>query len=243
MRRGFPTTSLILLMLVISSIQVNVIITHMPVPGQPATIICRNLPPGVCCRRIWGSDDGDVIWHQQGTAAKIEFQNLLPGDIAAVWARPGRVFAPFNGNDCSTRVVLTRHGPGDLSFTPTEIGHEPGGGSYISVGQMKLPPDVSTASALLIEGIFGLVWGGGQWFASEAARRKFGSGGLRSKGKRGIVSEKKGTLFARPPVRWVNPDTIRFNGTEYTSVGGQNPVYKDSNGVSLDLMTMKPRND
>ncbi|KAL8924982.1 MAG: hypothetical protein Q9172_002411 [Xanthocarpia lactea] len=211
-------------MLVISSIQVNVIITHMPVPGQPATIICRNLPPG-------------------GTAAEIEFQNLLPGDIAAVWARPGPVFAPFNGNDCSTRVVLTRHGPGDLSFTPTEIGHEPGGGSYISVGQMKLPPDVSTASALLIEGILGLVWGGGQWFASEAARRKFGNRGLPSKVKRGIVSEKKGTVFVRPPVRWVNPDTIRFNGTEYTSVGGQDPVYKDSNGVLLDLMTMKPRND
>ena len=124
-----------------------------------------------------------------------------------------------------------------------EIGQEPGGGSYISVGQMKLPPDARTASALLIEGIFGLVWGGGQWFASDAARRKFGSRGLQPKAKRGIVSEKKGTLFARPPVRWVNPDTIRFNGTEYMIVGGQDPVYKDSNGVSLDLITMKPRND
>ncbi|KAL8736473.1 MAG: hypothetical protein Q9166_000265 [cf. Caloplaca sp. 2 TL-2023] len=176
---------------------------------------------------------------QLGTATKIEFLNLLPGDIAAVWERPGEVHRPANGNDCSRRVLQTGHGPGQYSFTPTESAHQPGGGSYISVGQMKLPPDKSTASALLVEGIFGLVWGGGQWFGSAAARRKYG-GGLKSKVRRGIVPEKKGTVYAQRPPRWVYPDVINVNGTEYAKVRGQDLIYKDRDGIVLDLTTMAP---
>ncbi|KAL8848050.1 MAG: hypothetical protein Q9221_006910 [Calogaya cf. arnoldii] len=176
---------------------------------------------------------------KKGTA-RIEFHNLLVGDIAAVWERPGPVMRPRNGNDCSTRILHTGRGPGEFSYTPEGRANEPGGGSYISVGQMKLPPGASTASALLIQGIFGLVWGGGQWFGSAAAQKKYGSGGLKPKVKRGIISANKGTVYAQPPMRWVDPDPIQINGTEYKKLAGQDLVYQNGDGFTLKLTTMAP---
>lgn len=240
MRRRFLTIVLALLLHASDTLQVDVIITHLRTFDQPATIICRNLAPGVCCRRIWVSYNDGATSQQQGVAAKIEFHNLLVGDIAAIWQRPGPVSRPRNGNDCSTRILRTGHGPGDFSFTSEERAQEPGGGSYISVGQMKLPPGASTASALLIQGIFGLVWGGGQWFGTAAAQKKFESGGLKSNMKRGIVSENKGTVYAQPPMIWVDPDLIRINGTEYLRSAGQDLVYKDDDGITLNLTMMEP---
>ncbi|KAL8751020.1 MAG: hypothetical protein Q9199_006701 [Rusavskia elegans] len=239
MRRSFLTIVLYLLLHAPDTLQVDVIITHLRTIDQPATIICRNLAPGVCCRRIWVSYNDGATSQQRGVAAKIEFRNLLVGDIAAVWQRTGPVSRPRNGNDCSTRILRTGHGPGEFSFTSEERAQEPGGGSYISIGQMKLPPGASTASALLIQGILGLVWGGGQWFGTAAAQKKFGSGGLKSKVKGGIISGNKGTVYAQPPMRWVDPDLVRINGTEYLKSVGH-LVYKDDDGVTLNLSMMEP---
>ncbi|KAI4237753.1 MAG: hypothetical protein LQ349_001613 [Xanthoria aureola] len=244
MRHKFLATVLFLLTQAFGTHQVDVIITHRRTINQPATVICRNLAPGVCCRRIWISYNDGATSQQQGIATTIEFDNLLVGDIAAIWQRPGPVSRPRNGNDCSTRILRTGHGPGRFTSTSEERAQEPGGGSYISVGQMKLPPGTSTASALLIQGIFGLVWGGGQWFGSAAATRKYGSGGGRGlkpkKSRRGVVlSGNKGTVYASPPTRWVDPDLIRVNGTEYfwsaVVAGPEELVYRDDDGVVLDL--------
>ena len=241
MRHQFLATVLFLLTQAFGTQQVDVIITHRRTTDQPATIICRNLAPGVCCRRIWVSYNDGATSQQQGIATQIEFDNLLVGDIAAIWQRPGPVSRPRNGNDCSTRILRTGHGPGRFSSTTEQPAQEPGGGSYISVGQMKLPPGTSTASALLIQGIFGLVWGGGQWFGSGAAAQKYGSGGgglKPKKSRRGVVLPgNKGTVYASPPTRWVDPDLIRVNGTEYfRSATGRDLVYVDDEGGVLDLM-------
>ncbi|KAI4229491.1 MAG: hypothetical protein L6R36_000850 [Xanthoria steineri] len=242
MRHKFLATVLFLLTQAFGTHQVDVIITHRRTINQPATIICRNLAAGVCCRRIWVSHNDGATSTQQGIATQIEFDNLLVGDIAAIWQRPGPVSRPRNGNDCSTRILRTGHGPGRFSSETEQPAQEPGGGSYISVGQMKLPPGTSTASALLIQGIFGLVWGGGQWFGSAAATRKYGRGGeggglnKPKKSRRGVVlSGNKGTVYASPPTRWVDPDLIRVNGTEYfrSAAAGRDLVYVDDEGVVL----------
>ncbi|KAL8993573.1 MAG: hypothetical protein Q9169_006241 [Polycauliona sp. 2 TL-2023] len=223
------------------TLQVDVIINHLPTFNSPGTIICRNLAPGVCCRRRWISYNNGATSYQQGLVASLEFRNLLVGDIAAVWRRGDPVTQPRNGNDCSTRIISTGHGPGDYTYAPPAFVSEPGGGSYISVGQMKLPPGAGTASALLIQGIFGLVWGGGQWFGSAAAANKYGSEGPESKVKRGIMSaDSRGTVFAQPPMRWVDPDVINVNGTEYLKSSDGVLVYRDVDGNTLNTTTMEP---
>ena len=42
------------------------------------------------------------------------------------------------------------------------------GASYIEM-PVRLPPKMRTTSHLAVEGLLGLVWGGGNWFVSEAA--------------------------------------------------------------------------
>ncbi|KAL8772447.1 MAG: hypothetical protein Q9209_002398 [Squamulea sp. 1 TL-2023] len=249
MHRRVPTIILLLLSFVNITLQVDVIINLQvdvftrSLTVVPMSIVCRNLLPGVCCRRIWISYNDGATSHQVGRATDIEFRRLLPGDIAAVWERSGGVSRPRNGNDCSTRVLQTRHGPGRFLLERSQLAVEPGGGSYISVGQMKLPPDATTASALLVEGILGLVWGGGQWFGSAAAQQRYGRGGLKPKVKRGILSREKGKVYAQPPPKWVYPDSVDVNGTEYTIVNDQDPpVYKDGSGRILDLATVPPGN-
>ncbi|KAL8789510.1 MAG: hypothetical protein Q9213_001123 [Squamulea squamosa] len=249
MHRRVLTIILFLLLYVIITLQVDVIINlQVDVLADrlivvPARIECRNLVPGVCCRRVWFSYNDGATSHQLGRAVDIEFQHLLPGDIAAVWERSGGVSRPRNGNDCSTRVLQTRRGPGNILFERTQLAVEPGGGSFISIGQMKLPPDAATASALLIEGILGLVWGGGQWFGTAAVQQRYRQGGLKSKVKRGISSKDKGTVYAQPPPRWVYPDSVHVNGSEYMIVNSQDPpVYKDGGGRILNLTTIPPEN-
>ncbi|KAL8669793.1 MAG: hypothetical protein Q9168_005627 [Polycauliona sp. 1 TL-2023] len=243
MQFGSLTIILVLHLLAIATLQVDVVITHLPTYQAPAAIICRNLAPGVCCRRRWITyDELGTQSYQHGLVHYMIFSNLLVGDIAAVWQHSDPVARPMNGNDCSTRILKTGHGPGAFSYAPVGFNEEPGGGSYISVGQMKLPPGTSTASALLIQGIFGLVWGGGQWFGSDAAAAKYGiGGGFKSKAKRGIVSPDKGRVFAQSPARWVDPDVIQINGTEYLKSGDQDLVYRDGHGVALNLTSMQPQ--
>ena len=232
---------LLLFQSIIQTTQVDVIIQGESA-GQSYHEIYLDLPPGVCCKAgdfIFSSaiHGGRVNRHTGSKTAG--FLELLPGDIAAIWAerrahehsrwRDGLRWLP----GCSTRILQTGHGPGEWSYDAppdwSESVDQPpvnfiGGASYISVPTI-LPPDQGTIKTLTMEGILGLVWGGGdykggQWFASEAARNMIargGSGGLinsprsKSKTKRGIISNLKGNVYAQGPSMWVHPDRNQRN--------------------------------
>ena len=105
-----------------------------------------------------------------------------------------------------------------------------------------LPPDGGVVKMLTMEGILGLSWGGGTWFANQAARdmlARGGSGGFVSgpipkvRSKRGIRSQEKGTIYAQGPQKWVWPDVVVVNGTEYKGGGGG--LLYESEGKMLNL--------
>lgn len=180
--------------------------------------------------------------HVTFPARHVGFQHLLPGDIAAVWQVRYTEGGWKSSAGCSSRIMQTGHGPGQWAYYAPDTDWTAGGASYISVPTV-VPPDQGVAKVLTMEGILGLVWGGGKWFASEAARdmvARGGSGGLvgfpktKSKAKRGIRSGDKGTVYAQAPPNWVYPDLIEINGTKY--FGGRGSlVYESQEGTVLNL--------
>lgn len=160
---------------------------------------------------------------------------------------------------CGTSVLDSRPGPGHVEFSteprqPAAYAtdrHPLGplwaeqisGASYISLHAVSLPPDSAGAQLLMMEGILGLVWGGGQWFASQKTQAVVARiGGLslrRMKARRGIISPNKGQVYAQSPTQWVYPSIVEVDGVRYEN-GGEGLVYKDATGKILDLATMKP---
>ncbi|KAG7006573.1 hypothetical protein G7Y79_00014g037480 [Physcia stellaris] len=184
-------------------------------------VTCTNLPPGVCCSVPTiqqRNPTTDRLETKTAPAKSLLFEHLIVGDIAAAWKRrepgpedpPTAVQTELNG--CSSRILNTGHGPA--------AGWEDG--EYTHDG-----------------GVLGLVYGGSQWFASAAAARVVAraQGGLATfpkKAKRGIRSELKGTVYAQGPSKWVYPDKVQVNGTEYFG-GGTNLVYESKDGRLLNL--------
>ena len=241
---------------------------EQPLPPSFMQVICTNLPPGVCCSVPTVQQRNQTtgrIETKTATVLSLLFDKLVTGDIAAAWKRRDTVTedppitAQRQLNGCSTHIINTGHGPGVWwqnffsiaavpgipadSFPPWMTAPEGdkkiGGGSYIRVPTIARPPDGMMANMLTMEGVLGLVYGGGQWFASDAARRVVAraKGGLTNfpkKGKRGIRSELKGTVYAQRPSGWVYPDKVKVNGTEYVG-GGTNLVYESEDGQLLNL--------
>ncbi|KAL8920686.1 MAG: hypothetical protein Q9172_004400 [Xanthocarpia lactea] len=224
---------LLLLLLVTITHQVDIIIRYQYFMRTVA--ICPRQQPGICCRAppIASSEQGRPFPSLAGDA--ISFQHLLPGDIAAVFQTGYRNSLTYAG--CTTNILATRHGPGTFSYTRVHDGRPEsgiGGGSFISLGRVQLPPDAQSIGALVFEGVLGLVWGGGQWFASAVAQHRFGSS-LPKVRRRGIRSERKGMVYAQPPARWVYPTVIEVHGTNYSDGGMGNLVYKNMYGAALNL--------
>ena len=136
-------------------------------------------------------------------------------------------------------MLESRNGPGEWFWheSPWTTAY---GGSYITL-PASVPPDGQTASWLAVESLLGLAWGGGEWFASEAARayleRVVGGGAQAMSGgllKRGIRSANKGQVYIGRPRRAVLPDVIEVDGQRYTG-GGTTPVYQNSAGTLVNL--------
>lgn len=203
---------------------------------------CHGLLPGQCCtapRTVFRSFSAHVV----------TFEDLTVWDIAAIWrfrtvptARDGfLVSRSYTG--CSGEVWKSRTGPGTWEW---KIWDDPDqgvrltpatGASYIEMPR-AVPPDEKRSAWLSAEGVYGLVWGGGKWFSSPAASRTLGyAAGIspRSRLRRDVRSEAKGTVHAGRPPRWIYPTVIRVNGTNYTDGGAGNLVYKDGAGVALNL--------
>ena len=114
-----------------------------------------------------------------------------------------------------------------------------GGGSFVSLGQLRLPPDLESARWLAFEGLRGLVWGGGQWFSDDVSRRMFIEGNVKRermrRGKRGIRSEGKGNVYIQSPARWVYPAIMEVDGVEFRDGGLGNLVYRSVEGAVMTL--------
>ncbi|KAL8689320.1 MAG: hypothetical protein Q9218_004984 [Villophora microphyllina] len=229
----------ILVLLVRASLQVDITLA-CPGIGPAATSTCPDILPGVCCRAVhwqWPPDDDST---GSPAVALIRFDHLLPGDIAAVWEHiEGHPDTTPTG--CSTRVHASGHGPGTYTYTKV---NDPklqavGGGSYLKLSQLRLPPDPSTIATMIKQRIIGLAWMGGSWFMNSAMQNRFGGTGSRNnpKSRRDIRSEMKGTVYAGPPLTWVYPAYIDVNGIRYSDGGDANLIYKDDHGAILNLTT------
>lgn len=201
--------------------------------------ICQNILPGVCCSMI---PQGPQRWRAQ--AEGIQFRHLEAYDVAAVWQRylpfhplnPGPSF--YRG--CAGIPWHTRWGPGTwLVGAQDQHGNRvdwrtPSGANYVRL-PLRVPPDSKTANWLNLQGMAGLVWGGGQWFARAGAA--YSSGVLpRSRlVERGIRSPSKGTAYITQPPQWRYPNLIIANGTEYANDGPQSLIYKSTDGEVLHI--------
>ncbi|KAI4169109.1 MAG: hypothetical protein LQ348_007350 [Seirophora lacunosa] len=196
---------------------VNVVITtgmRSSVPLQ----ICTNLLPGQCCQAL---PVPFTNYNNPFDPGAVNFRNLMPSDIAAVWARRGNIRA------CSGVPIETRAGPGNWHHEAT--GDERAyGASYITLPR-SLPPGETEANWLSAEGVLGLVWGGGRWFAKGA--ESLGRG-LR---RRGVVSAEKGTVYSREPQRWRWPDVVVVNGTRYIDAGTADFLYQSAEGQVVNM--------
>ncbi|KAL9596379.1 MAG: hypothetical protein Q9179_004634 [Wetmoreana sp. 5 TL-2023] len=222
-------------------ISVDIIIS-CPGIGPTATSTCPQQPPGVCCRAVnfvHDEADGRVPVPAVGN---IRFQHLSARDIAAVWEHwDGPVETTPTG--CSTQVYKSGSGPGEFSYT---VAFDPnhqlvGGGSYIKVGQIFLPPDPPTIATLVRQRIVGLAWAGGTWFINSVVQGRLGGMGPsrnpNPKSRRDIRSAMKGTVYAGPPLKWVYPAYIDVDGRRYSDGGAGNLLYKDEGGAVLNLTT------
>ncbi|KAL8653350.1 MAG: hypothetical protein Q9210_002152 [Variospora velana] len=96
--------------------------------------------------------------------------------------------------------------------------------------------------ALSIEGILGLVWGGGNWFVNPAAQRLLAGAGslpMPMKTRREIRTAEQGHVYAQAPRKDVHPAVLRINGTEYFSeneAAGEWLYTSRDTGDRLNLM-------
>ncbi|KAL8822052.1 MAG: hypothetical protein Q9223_000044 [Gallowayella weberi] len=202
---------------------------------NPRTVIiatCPNIPPGECCQ---------APRHLASLASSITFHRLHITDIAAVWsARINRtgftITAVIDG--CSGTVSASQPGPGTFAWrAPTDAltgwGARAAGASYITL-PAALPPDPKTAKWLVMEGLLGLVWGGGKWFASSAAENLLAG---RKVGRRSIRSATEGQVYARSPPRGRYPTLMEIDGTRYHADRQTDGdfMYADDAGKTVNL--------
>ncbi|KAI4223190.1 MAG: hypothetical protein L6R40_008522 [Gallowayella cf. fulva] len=190
---------------------------------------CPDIPPGECCQ---------PPRHLSSLGSSVNFYNLHVTDIAAVWSVRPRM-SGFRIVDlveaCSGRLSASQSGPGQFSWNAitdalTERGSRAAGASYITM-PAALPPDPNISHWLMMEGLLGLVWGGGKWFSSPAAEKYFTGRNAR----RNIRSAKKGTVYARPPLRGRIPTFMEINGTKYSGLPAGDFMYVDDAGNTLNL--------
>lgn len=234
--------TLYILLFVRSTVQVDVTmdliedLDELGLPSQPLTVTCNNLPPGVCCE------------YPTQSAEVATFHHLTAFDIAAIWTERLVFGGPsYSIRSCSGRLLSSRPGPGRWRWVIDDpYVDRARGASYITLPR-SLPPGEEANGWMMTEGLLGLAWGGGKWFASEAARRFLGGEGggsrvapgmTRRLARRNVPAAKKGTVYARPPSRSVFPDRVEMrNGSVYIGHGGSSSdmVFKDEVGNVVNL--------
>ena len=200
----------LLLGLIPLSLQVHVYLIESQENGQVISWnMCRDIEPGVCCRTpTHGAWFADIT-------------NLGATDIAAVFEQlPGR-----EPSGCAGRVLASQAGPGHWNWgTWYNQATWVRGASYIRL-PTRLPIRKGQSDWLAAQGMLGLIWDKGSWYASEAASSYINS--LKLDLRRDVRSPDKGQVYAMPPPRVAFPDRVGINGTNYTAVAESPFMYKD----------------
>ncbi|KAL8734452.1 MAG: hypothetical protein Q9181_003190 [Wetmoreana brouardii] len=238
-----PTFSLSVLLFsifIVLTLQVNIKVTKFEGGLGPCAFYYQNVRPGYC-----------VKWLHPASPdlEQIDFQSLTASDIAAVWTRRTSD-SDIHIEACSGAVLQSRAGPGDWRWTwsdPPSVQNwrRATGASYISLPK-NLPPDAAASKWLAMEGVLGFVWGGGKWFVNDQAYDTAshmllpGTSGPfpRSRFRRDIRSEVKGTVFAQSPTRWIYPTFVEVKGANYTHGGEGGLVYRNDAGATLNLTAL-----
>jgi len=181
--------------------------------------ICTDLPPGICCRAL---PVPFLVYANAFNPSRTTFSSLAPLDIAAVWGARGDV------RGCSGTPIRTRAGPGGWSYEGTAE-QRACRASYVRM-PTALPPGRGEAEWLSAEGMVGLVWGGGRWFAKGG-----GELGARRLGRRGGVGGGKGRAYVRAPRRARWPDVLVVHGTRYMDAGSVELLYESVDGRVLNM--------
>lgn len=170
---------------------------------------CPDIAPGVCCR--------PPQTHQGFPHITIYHMTFF--DVGDIWSS-GKIGTQWRGA-CSGLVVDSRRGPGWWDWKAERRGQRlenyAHGASYITIPE-GLPPDANMISALLIQGILGLAWGGGKWFVSPAAEKYLER--RRHPMRRDRQTALTGDVLATSPGRMVYPSYIKMNGREYDADEG-----------------------
>ncbi|KAL8706510.1 MAG: hypothetical protein Q9201_000442 [Fulgogasparrea decipioides] len=254
---------LVLLALVKSTVQVNVMIggKRWLFSDEYGNVDvwtggCRELHPGECCMKPPGLaiDPGFVV-----------FTGLQDLDIAFLWrARmlsppeelPPRAIQGCSGENFRSQIggpSWTYRWGNNNPFGPADPNPRAAGANYLRLPP-KLPPDPTEVGWLGIEGIKGFVYGGGRWFSKQAGysssvtgpgsledflpkRERIGCPGPQISKSRSLF--KGGTFYASATQRGRYVDWITINGTNFTDGGLGDLQYKSNAGLTLDLNRTK----
>ncbi|KAL8938708.1 MAG: hypothetical protein Q9216_003745 [Gyalolechia sp. 2 TL-2023] len=227
-------SSIIFHLLVFTTLTHQVSITLILFPGSvvPYTATCTNILPGICCRF-----PGTI-----SEASAVNFSHLTPFDIAAVWKREPNLATLSSGRGgCSGRILRSRVGSRQWTWTSPSglVGDRASGGSYVTLPR-TLPPGEKEREWMAVEGLLAMAWGGGEWFASQAAERLLGrSGGTpKSRVRRDIRSSEKGRIFARNPTDEILPDWMEWNQTRFELYNADDMMYRNEEGGLVNLTTL-----
>ncbi|KAI4287103.1 MAG: hypothetical protein L6R35_003640 [Caloplaca aegaea] len=192
--------------------------------------VCLNIQPGECCKAPLRYPD---------ITTKVLFQHLLAWDIAAVWRHNDHFEGSITG--CSG-LLASQKGPGSWLWrqppaASTDSNNPAEGASYIRLPR-NLPPDPKIFDYLVLQGLLGLVWSSGSWFASLAAEKAFNGRYDIKAGdmvRRDIRSAELGDAYARAPKKIRYPEVVEINGTEYSAEQAGKLVYFSKDNKALDL--------
>lgn len=234
--------------------------------NEPSTGIleqqCPSHPPGVCCLSI---DPNAYLPFHGAEFQHLLVEDVAITWMARSEPTDNGRDDPIAG--CNGIIADTHQGPGSWRFQfstwldqaladgdararrygnvaygrASHRGMDTGvvGASYISIPlKPKTDPDDKEHFMLEAQGIRGLAWGGGKWFADGFSMRSLPRVLPGKLDRRYIRWPDKGTVYVRPPVKGVYPSIVAVNGTSYAGDGRDNLTYKDVNGTVLDLRTL-----
>ena len=210
------------------TLQVDVTLALSYYHNPDIAITCTNLIPGVCCKPPFYFE-----------AQRVEFRNLLVGDLAAVWGA-GRRWqhdrTVYRG--CTLVPIATQPGPGPFTYSWFHGDGGSTGASFIRLPK-TLPLNPSEQPWLQAEGMRGLVWGGGTWFSQKGIPGFSSSFVPRDATKRAVISGQRATAYVEAPSVERYPDTITINGTTYSNNGLNSLLYRSKSGTSLNLTSFR----
>ncbi len=207
--RGASLLVLCLLFKVSHQVSIGLVYSFYHFESNP---VCRDIEPGVCCRALYTSRPYIV---QQVSLMGVWFRGLEAMDLATAWG------STMTNWGCSGTVLDSALGAGYNYFEvqdPWLLNSPPmTGASYL-----RLSP--ASASMAFAQGIKAFLAGGAKAACSIL--------GVDFKGH----SKRDGQSPLTAPVKWMWPNMVTLNGSNYTEFGGIGSLrYRNDIGEELDF--------